>query len=157
MKTNFAVLLAAALALASPLPAAAMPSGGAQDETGASASPAFKGAVAAIKAERWAEAQKLLKRVIADYPESADAHNYLGFATRKSGDKNGAMPHYLKALSLDPSHRGAHEYIGELFLEMGDLKSAEQHLTRLAELCPTGCEERDDLAEAVAKYKTARK
>lgn len=159
MKPNLAALFAVVLLCAAPLPLAAMPSGGAEDTTGATATPAYKGAVAAIKAERWAEAQKLLKRVVAEFPDSADAQNYLGYATRKAGDKKGALPYYEKALALDPAHRGAHEYLGELYLELGDLKSAEHHLTRLAELCPAGCEEREDLAEAVARYKaaTARK
>ena len=67
-----------------------------------------------------------------------------------------AVPVARQALAIDPSHRGAHEYVGEAFLAAGDFASAEKHLADLAALCPAGCEQRADLAAAIARYRAGR-
>ena len=56
----------------------------------------------------------------------------------------------LKALDFDAEHKGAHEYLGELYVETGQMPKAREHLAVLEKLCPQGCEEREDLAKAVA-------
>jgi Flp pilus assembly protein TadD len=81
--------------------------------------------------------------------EHADLYNLLGFAYRKTGDHARAEVNYAKALSLDPNHLGALEYQGELFIETNRIERARQNLARLATLCPRGCEELDDLREAL--------
>ena len=90
-----------------------------------------------------------------DEPENADIYNYLGFAHRKSGNYEESGTHYQKALSLDPNHKLALEYQGELFLTLNDLVSAQANLAQLANLCPQGCDERDDLAKAIARHQKA--
>lgn len=79
-------------------------------------------------------------------PKNADYFSMLGYSYRKSGDYDAAFEDYRKALSLDPAHRGAHEYVGEAYVETGNLAMADQHLARLAQLCPSGCPEYDELA-----------
>ncbi len=81
--------------------------------------------------------------------EHADLYNLLGFAYRKTGDYPRAEVNYAKALRLDPNHLGALEYQGELFIETNRMAQARQNLTRLTTLCPRGCEELDDLREAI--------
>lgn len=81
--------------------------------------------------------------------DHADLYNLLGFAYRKTGDYARAEVNYAKALRLDPNHLGALEYQGELFIETGRMDQARQNLIRLTALCPTGCEELDDLREAI--------
>jgi cytochrome c-type biogenesis protein CcmH/NrfG len=54
------------------------------------------------------------------------------------------------AASFDADHKGAHEYLGELYVETGQLAKAREHLGVLGRLCPQGCEEREDLAKAIA-------
>ena len=49
---------------------------------------------------------------------------------------------------------GANEYLGELYLETGELKKAEGRLAELVAACPSGCEEREELAEAIEAYKS---
>ena len=61
-----------------------------------------------------------------------------------------------RVLRLSPDHRGALEYQGELHLSRGDIAAAEANLARLAALCPSGCEERADLAKAVVAWKAAQ-
>jgi len=81
--------------------------------------------------------------------EHADLYNLLGFAYRKTGDYPRAEVNYAKALRLDPNHLGALEYQGELFIETNRMELARQNLGRLTALCPSGCEELDDLKEAI--------
>jgi tetratricopeptide (TPR) repeat protein len=82
--------------------------------------------------------------------QHADVYNLIGFSYRKSGDLKQAATYYAKALDFDANHKGALEYQGEMFVEMGLVEKARTNLAKLAALCPTGCEERDDLEKALA-------
>jgi Flp pilus assembly protein TadD len=78
-----------------------------------------------------------------------DLYSLLGYSLRKNGDQKTAMTFYTKALEFNPEHKGALEYQGELLVEMRDLEKARSNATKLAKLCPLGCEERDDLDQAI--------
>lgn len=121
----------------------------------AAASP-LAGAREHIAAGRWQAAVDELRRVGAG--GSADWHNLMGYALRKSPqpDLAAAERHYDEALRLDPRHRGALEYSGELYLLKGDLPRAEQRLAALDKACRFGCEEYTDLKKAIAQYKARR-
>ena len=106
---------------------------------------------AETKAGRYDEAIRLLQRVLASDADNADAHNMLGFAHRKRGDMSIARTHYRQALTLVPDHKGALTYYGEWLLQTGDRAGAERLRARLAAVCPAGCEELDDLDEALAE------
>ena len=67
-----------------------------------------------------------------------------------------AFDYYRRALAIEPRHLGANEYLGELYLETGELAKAEERLRELAIACPSGCEERDELSEAIDAYKAER-
>ena len=82
--------------------------------------------------------------------QHADVYNLMGFSLRKTGDYATALTFYKKALDFDPNHKGAREYLGELYAETGDLAKAREQLAVLAQLCPQGCEEREDLEQALA-------
>jgi len=113
----------------------------------------FTNAKAAIAKQDWPGAIALLKKVTAREPNNPEAFNLLGYATRKSGDPQGALQYYQTALQLDPKHLGANEYIGEAYLQLGDLAKAEEHLKRLDELCTFGCREQAELKEAIEAFK----
>ena len=104
---------------------------------------------AALKAKHYDVALAELKPMLVMY-QHPDVYNLMGFALRKTGDKQQAMTFYRKALDFDPEHKGALEYQGELFLELGQPEQARANLAKLAGLCPAGCEELDDLREAIA-------
>jgi Flp pilus assembly protein TadD len=89
--------------------------------------------------------------VLVEKSPHADVYNLMGFAHRKLGDFKQGLTYYRKALELDPDHRSALEYLGELYVETGELAKAREMLTKLEKLCPQGCEERDDLAKAIAE------
>ncbi len=109
-------------------------------------------AVKAIEADNYKIAIKLLTKEVDDSPEDADAWNYLGFSYRKSNQFDQAFVAYRKALELKPKHRGANEYIGELYLHVDDLENAKMHLQVLDDACFFGCDEYDDLKQAISVY-----
>ena len=110
-------------------------------------------ATKAVNDQNWRKAIELLTQVVEKNAGNADAHNFLGYSYRKSGDHGSALKHYRLALQIDPRHKGAHEYIGEALLEVGDLPMAERHLKALDDICAFGCEEYRQLKKAVAAYK----
>jgi Flp pilus assembly protein TadD len=104
---------------------------------------------AEIKAKNFPAAIADLKGLIEQGVQHPDVYSLLGFSLRKSGDQKSALTFYRKALDFDPDHKGALEYQGELYVEMGDVAQARRNLARLTALCPSGCEEREDLEKVL--------
>ena len=142
------------LALPNGTTALAAGAGGGSDDDGGSS--ALGEAQALISEQRYEEALAALKKVVAKDRDEADAWNLIGFSHRRLGNHDLAMDGYSRALAIDPRHTEAMEYLGELYLELDDPQQAEALLTRLAGLCPSGCEEYDTLKESVDRYKAAR-
>lgn len=115
----------------------------------------YRTALKAIKAGDYARAAKLLESVVSKQPDNADAWNNLGYSERRQNHFERSFAAYRRALAIKPDHRGATEYLGELYLQTGDLAKAREHLKKLRTLCPRGCEEAEDLAEAVRAYEAA--
>ena len=104
---------------------------------------------AKIKAKDWKSAVADLTGMVDNGVQHADVFNLLGFSLRNQGDTKGAQTYYAKALDYDPEHKGALEYQGELFVKLGQFDKAQANLAKLVSLCPQGCEEREDLEEAI--------
>lgn len=81
---------------------------------------------------------------------------YIGFATRKSGDVEGAFAYYRRALALDPDHVVARAYLGEALLSKGDLMAARGELGEIARRCGATCAAYDELARHIARHESAR-
>ena len=118
-----------------------------------SMSPEFKAGKKAVKEGDFQSALRHLNKANEKNPKNADINNLLGYSYRKLGDTDKAFEHYHIALQINPKHRGANEYLGELYLETNQLGKAEERLQVLDEVCLWGCEEYDDLKEAIEKYK----
>jgi tetratricopeptide (TPR) repeat protein len=148
------MLALAAMAAAGPVPVHADGGGGGRERSASTRTqdPDYAAAVAAITAGEYARAIPLLDSVVRRDGTSADAYNWLGYATRKNGDPAASIPIYEKALAIDPMHRGAHEYIGEAYLMLGEVAKAKRHLAALDSLCFLPCEEYRDLKKAVEGY-----
>lgn len=101
-----------------------------------------------IKAKDYAAALKQL-RDLAEDTQQADVYNLLGYTLRKTGDYTTSLSYYNKALDLQPDHKAAREYLGELYAETGNIDKAKEQLAVLVKLCPSGCEEREDLEKAI--------
>lgn len=109
------------------------------------------GAVRAkIKARDFTGAIADLNALIDKGTQHADVYNLLGYSLRRSGDTTTALTFYKKALEFDPDHKGALEYLGELYIQIGEIAKARENAARLAKLCPRGCEELEDLQQAIA-------
>ena len=110
----------------------------------------------AIERKDWKSAVDALSRALTRKPESADIHNYLGYAYRHLDDLTLSFTHYKEALRLDPNHRGAHEYIGQAYLKAGQPDKAAEHLARLEQRCGKRCEEYQDLARSIGAYQKGK-
>ena len=108
-----------------------------------------------VEATDYEDALEVLDKLNRKESGNADVLNMLGFAHRKLGRLDAAFDYYRQALAIEPRHLGANEYLGELYLETGELEKAEERLAELAIACPSGCEERDELSEAIAAYREA--
>jgi tetratricopeptide (TPR) repeat protein len=141
------LFLALLLLLATLAPAAAVE----REERAAAArsSPDLTAIRAKVKAKDWAGAERDL-HALAGLDKSADALNLLAFSLRNQGKHDDAFIYYFKALDLDPDHKGAREYLGELYVKIGQMDKAREQLAHLQRLCPKGCEELDDLVQAMA-------
>ena len=128
-----------------------------QESRRPSVAPEFKAGQKAVNAKDYKSAVTYLSKALEKDPNNADTHNLLGYSYRKLGNTNKAFEHYQIALRINPKHRGANEYLGELYLETGQLGKAEERLAVLDQACPWGCEEYDDLKEAVERYKAENK
>ena len=99
---------------------------------------------------------KHLERATRISPNNPDVYNLLGYSHRKLDKLEQAFDNYRKALKLDSRHLGANEYIGELYLRNNSIKKAEEHLEVLDDVCLFGCDEYDNLKDAIEKYKKSR-
>ena len=153
MKRFLAYALAVFLvAVGAPVMAAATGGG---DSGGSEASPTkYERAVELIEAEDYEAGLRILEKVNRKEPGNADVLNMLGYAHRKLDRMETALGFYREALAIEPRHLGANEYLGELYLETGKLDLAEGRLAELVAACPSGCEEREELAEAIDAYKS---
>lgn len=109
-----------------------------------------------IQSGEYRNAIPLLKDIVQSDANNADAYNYLGFAYRNLGEYERSKRNYDRALAIDSEHRGAREYLGELYLKLHQPDKAEQELARLDEICTYGCEEYDELKQAIEDYRQSR-
>jgi tetratricopeptide (TPR) repeat protein len=104
---------------------------------------------------KYAEALTLLKQI-------SDGRDYRvltaqGFATRKLGDVDAALPFYMQALALNPAATRTREYLGEAYLTKGDVGRARGQLDEIANRCGTTCDGYAKLAAAIAQFQATGK
>ena len=104
-------------------------------------------AYALAKAHRYQEALDMLDTL--KDPNTAEALNYRGYATRKLGRTDEGISYYLKSVQLDPKYAKVREYLGEAYIVKGRVDLAKDQLSTIKTLCGTGCEEYRDLQEAI--------
>jgi tetratricopeptide (TPR) repeat protein len=104
-------------------------------------------AYALAKAERYEEALSTLDLMA--NPNTAEALNYRGYATRKLGRVDEGVTYYLQSVALDPEYTLVREYLGEAYVIQGKLDLAKEQLEEIEQRCGTTCEPYVDLAEAI--------
>ncbi|WP_072395337.1 tetratricopeptide repeat protein [Hyphomicrobium sp. CS1GBMeth3] len=77
---------------------------------------------------------------------------YIGFATRKLGRVDEALPLYREAIALNPDYVVARAYMGEAFLTKGESAKARGELAEIADRCGTSCPAYVDLKGHIAEY-----
>lgn len=82
-------------------------------------------------------------------PNTPEALNYRGYATRKLGRVDEGIGYYLQSVALDPDYTLVREYLGEAYVIKGDLPNAKLQLSEIEKRCGTTCEPYQDLAEAI--------
>jgi tetratricopeptide (TPR) repeat protein len=82
-------------------------------------------------------------------PNTAEALNYRGYATRKMGKTDEGISYYLKSVQLDPKYAKVREYLGEAYVIKGRIDLANDQLNTIQSICGTSCEEYQDLHQAI--------
>jgi tetratricopeptide (TPR) repeat protein len=75
-----------------------------------------------------------------------------GFATRKLGKVEAALPFYSRALAINPDSTVAREYLGEAFLAKDDVAGARAQLGEIESRCGRTCTGYAELAQEIALY-----
>jgi len=101
---------------------------------------------ALAKAGNYAEAIALLSTI--EEPNSV-ALTYLGYSYRKLGYVDAGLGFYHQALALDPNDVDTREYLGEGYVASGKMDQAKEQLTEIEKRCGTGCEQYEELHEAI--------
>jgi Flp pilus assembly protein TadD len=107
-----------------------------------------------IEAQDYQAAIDELTAALAEKPDDADLLNLLAFSQRKLMRFDEAMVNYQKALQIEPRHLGANEYLGELYLQLDQPEQAEERLQVLDKACFFGCDEYDELKQAIEAYRS---
>jgi len=106
-----------------------------------------------IDDQQYQKAIDELGKALQKKPRDADLLNLVAYSHRQLEHFQIALEYYLQALEIKPKHRGSNEYLGELYLQMGDLEKAEQRLQVLDDACFFGCDEYDELEQAIEDYR----
>jgi tetratricopeptide (TPR) repeat protein len=106
-----------------------------------------------IDAGKYQQAIKRLETALKDSPDDANLLNLIAYSHRNLENYDVALKHYQMALKIEPKHRGANEYLGELYLQLKQPDNAQLRLKVLDKACFFGCEEYDELEEAIQEYR----
>jgi len=88
------------------------------------------------RAGRFAEAQRLYRRVLEVRPDDAEAWNNLAMVIDETGDSQGAMECWRKAIALRPDYAEAHNHLGLVLDRIGDCSGAIAEWKEAARLRP---------------------
>lgn len=99
------------------------------------------------KSGRYQQALNLLDTL--KQPNTKEAWNYRGYATRKLGRTDEGIGYYQKSIALDANYTLVREYLGEAYMIKGQPSLARAQLAKIKSLCGTGCEEYRDLHAAI--------
>ena len=82
-------------------------------------------------------------------PDTREAWNYRGYATRKLGRTDEGIGYYQRAIAIDPRYAKVRGYLGEAWMIKGRPDLAREQLKTIAGICGTDCEEYRDLQAAI--------
>jgi len=94
-------------------------------------------AQALLRLGRADDAEKALKEIIKDHPESAEAHDRLGLLYAQVGRVSQAIEQYKVAVELVPRNAGYRLRLAGLLFDVGLLDQASDELKRILEMDPS--------------------
>lgn len=121
-------------------------------------------ALAAARSKDYGKARSLVSQAIKALPREARFHELLGELALAEKKPESAIPHYRKAIELDPNYFGSYLGGGIAQYQTGNTSKAEEWLTRSAQLLPTApaayylgniARERGDRQSAMQHYRAA--
>lgn len=125
---------------------------------------AYDEGIAALGKGDAAKAQSLAQQALAGEPREARFHELLGDAEMTRKQYSAALPHYDKAIQLQPDYFKPHVHSGIALFQLGRKQEAAPFLNRGNELLPTAPghyflgvidEERGDTESALKHYEVA--
>lgn len=103
-------------------------------------------------AGRSADAEKLLRQMLANEPSNARALNHLGYMLANRGEQlDEAVTLVRKALDAEPDRPEYLDSLGWAYFKRGELNDAVKYLAAAAAKLPTNSEVQDHLGDAYAK------
>lgn len=115
------------------------------------------------QADTWRDTETLFNHVLKLYPESAIAHNNIGFQLMQAEKLEEAQGHFEKAVTENPDYADAHLNLGVVTAKRADFVNAERCFRKAIELNPNLIQakfslagislKRDDLNEAARLYR----
>ena len=106
-----------------------------------------------IQEKKYEEAIDGLNEALAERADDAELLNLIAYSHRQLKRYEIALNYYLKALEIDPDHRGANEYLGELYLHFGQLDKALERRDVIDADCFFRCRELKALEAAIEEYR----
>ena len=106
-----------------------------------------------IQEKKYQEAIDRLNEALAEHDDDAELFNLIAYSHRQLKRYEIALNYYLKALEIDPDHRGANEYLGELYLHFGQLDKALERRDVIDADCFFRCKEQKALEAAIEEYR----
>jgi predicted Zn-dependent protease len=120
--------------------------------------------VAAARKKDYAKAKTLVAEASRMLPQEARFHQMMGELALQDDEPKEAVPHYQRAIELDPGYFGSYLGAGVAQYELGEKAKAQEWLTQSAKLLPTApaayymgniARERGDTASALKYYEAA--
>jgi predicted Zn-dependent protease len=124
----------------------------------------FEQALAAARKKELGTAESLVNEAIRIEPREGRFHEFLGEIQLAQKEPAKALPHYQKAIDLNPDYFGSYLGAGVAQYQSGDKAKAEQWLTKSNSLLPTApatyylgaiARERGDTAKAKEYFRAA--
>lgn len=106
-----------------------------------------------IKEAKYEKAIEKLNEALAERPDDAELLNLIAYSHRQLKRYEIALNYYLKALEIEPDHRGANAYLGELYLHFGQLDKALERRDVIDDDCFFRCAELKELEAAIEEYR----
>jgi len=121
----------------------------APEDSGGEIAQQLRSALEHFRAGRFAETEKLCRRVLGIDPQEADALYLLGLVSRQAGDGGAALELIERASRLQPSNAFFVNSLGELYAATNRFPEAERCFRRALELEPGFAEVHNNLGNAL--------